>query len=392
MNQPLEQYSAMSVLIIDDEPANVELLRQLLTNKGLGRVHTETDSRQVTHQLLELRPDLVLLDLHMPHLDGFEVLAEIRRFAAGSYLPVLVLTADTTTAARNRALTEGAQDFLTKPIDAMEAVLRVANLLQTRELYTTLRRGASSADVAAEAALHVQAQCLDRIRGIIRDQAITPVFQPVVDLVTLEAVGHEGLSRFPDPDHGGPDRWFTEAFNVGLGVELEWLAARLMLDYFDTAPPEAYLAINMSPATILHVADNRLCDPVLWPRIVIEVTEHVPVEDYAALHRALAEMRSHGTRLSADDLGSGYAGFRHLIRLDADIIKLDISLVAGIHRSHEQRALVRALVSFAAEIGADVVAEGIEEPDELTALQDVGVAYGQGYLLGRPAPLASQAP
>lgn len=179
---------------------------------------------------------------------------------------------------------------------------------------------------------------------------------------------------------------------MGLGVELEWLAARSTLRYFDTALPETYLAINMSPATILHVVDNRLCDPALWLRIIIEVTEHVPVEDYAALHRALGEMHSHGTRLSADDLGSGYAGFRHLIRLKADIIKLDISLVAGIHRNHEQRALVRALVSFAAESGAEVVAEGIEEPDELTALQDIGVAYGQGYLLGRPAPLASRAP
>jgi EAL domain-containing protein (putative c-di-GMP-specific phosphodiesterase class I) len=98
-------------------------------------------------------------------------------------------------------------------------------------------------------------------------------------------------------------------------------------------------------------------------------------------------MRPQGARLSADDLGSGYAGFRHLVRLQPDIIKLDISLIAGINRSHEQQAMTRALLTFAYEVGAKVVAEGIEEPAELKTLQDLGVPWGQGYLIGRPAPL-----
>jgi EAL domain-containing protein (putative c-di-GMP-specific phosphodiesterase class I) len=120
---------------------------------------------------------------------------------------------------------------------------------------------------------------------------------------------------------------------------------------------------------------------------VIELTEQVPVEDYPALERALAPMRSRGARLSADDLGSGYGGFRHLLRLQPDIIKLDISLIGGINRNHEQQALTRALLTFAYEVGAKVIAEGIEEPAELRTLQNLGVQWGQGYLIGRPAPL-----
>jgi len=138
---------------------------------------------------------------------------------------------------------------------------------------------------------------------------------------------------------------------------------------------------------VMHLVENELCQPALWPRIVIELTEQVPVEDYPALQRALAPMRSQGARLSADDLGSGYAGFRHLLRLQPDIIKLDISLIAGINRNHEQQALTRALLAFAYEVGALVIAEGIEEPAELNTLKDLGVPWGQGYLIGRPAPL-----
>jgi EAL domain-containing protein (putative c-di-GMP-specific phosphodiesterase class I) len=142
----------------------------------------------------------------------------------------------------------------------------------------------------------------------------------------------------------------------------------------------------MSPAAILLLFHAKLCEEHVCPRIVIELTEHVPIEDYAPLHRALSDMRMHGARLAADDLGSGYAGFRHLIALSPDIIKLDISLVSGIHRSRSQRALASALIAFATDVGATVIAEGIEEAEELVVLRDLGVPWGQGYYLGRPAP------
>jgi EAL domain-containing protein (putative c-di-GMP-specific phosphodiesterase class I) len=159
-----------------------------------------------------------------------------------------------------------------------------------------------------------------------------------------------------------------------------------MLPLLQTAGAEAFLAINMSPATILRLADQELCSPEACSRIVIELTEHVPVENYDAVHRAMADMRSHGAKLAADDLGSSYAGFRHLVSLNPDIIKLDISLIRGIHRSNTQRALASALVTFARDIGATVIAEGVEEEAELDVLRAIGVPWAQGYHLGRPAP------
>jgi EAL domain-containing protein (putative c-di-GMP-specific phosphodiesterase class I)/AmiR/NasT family two-component response regulator len=373
----------MSVLVVDDDSGDAEALRGLLTGKGLERVYTETDSRKVQRLLAKHNPDLVLLALRMPNVDGFELLAQVRKFAAGAYLPVLVLSADTSTLARNRALVEGAQDFLTKPVDTTEVILRIANLLQTRELYAALRYLTSvQTQPGGE-----RAEVLARIQGVLDHRTLTPVFQPIQDLRTGATVGHEALSRFPDPTRGGPGRWFADAFHVGLGVELEWLAATSALTYFETAAPEMFLTMNMSAATVMHLVEHELCPAGLWSRIVIELTEQVPVEDFPALQRALAPLRSLGARLSADDMGSGYSGFRHLLRLRPDIIKLDISLITGIDRNHEQQALTRALLTFAHEVGAQVIAEGIEEPAELSTLQDLGVPWGQGYLIGLPAPL-----
>jgi EAL domain-containing protein (putative c-di-GMP-specific phosphodiesterase class I)/AmiR/NasT family two-component response regulator len=391
MSKPLERFAGMSVLIVDDNPSNVALLQALLDEQGLFRIYTETDPRQVPRQLAQNDPDLVLLDLHMPGVDGHEVLTQIKLYAAGSFLPVLVLTADTTTTARDRALSEGAQDFLTKPIDAAETALRIANLLRTRQLFTTLRQArlhSAHGDAAEEEGALPATR--ERILSVLRTRAITPVYQPVIDLHTLTPVGYEGLTRFPGSEYGGPDRWFSDAFDVGLGVELEWLAAHKVLNLLQALPDEEsepFLAVNMSPASVLHLLTHQLCEPELYPRIVVELTEHVPIEDYAAVHESMAAMREGGSRLAADDLGSGYAGFRHLIRLQPDIIKLDISLVRGIHRSKGQRALASALVAFAADVGARVIAEGVEESGELETLQEIGVPWAQGYFLGKPAAL-----
>ncbi len=381
MSRPLDSYAGLSVLIVDDNTSNVLFVRLLLEQQGLERIYSVTDSRDVVAELLDKRPDLVILDLHMPHLDGFQVLTQIHEFAAGRYLPVLVLTADSTTEARNRALEQGAQDFLVKPLDNVETTLRIANLLETVQLYANLRQNAARPPNNASAV--DSGAVRERIERVLHDRSIEMVYQPVVDIRTLEVVGHEALSRFPVLGFGGPDAWFADAAIVGLGVELEWLAVTLAIDQLNS-DDATFLAVNLSPAAVLSVAHLRVIPASSCSRIVIELTEHEAVEDYAAIARAVAPIREAGARLAADDLGSGYAGFRHLVRLQPDIIKLDISLVSGIHRNPGQRALARALVSFADEVGAHVIAEGVEEADELAALQELNVHWAQGYYLGRP--------
>ncbi|HEV2805654.1 MAG TPA: response regulator [Chthoniobacterales bacterium] len=131
-------FSKMKIVAIDDEPANVALLEAMLADGGFTRVKTVTDSRLAMETCLAFEPDLVLLDLMMPHVDGFSILESLRAAAGESFLPVIVLTADANESTKLRALRAGATDFLLKPFDQLEVLLRMCNLLETRRLHLQL--------------------------------------------------------------------------------------------------------------------------------------------------------------------------------------------------------------------------------------------------------------
>ena len=129
------------ILIVDDEPSNVRLLERILEISGCTSVRGTTDSREALTQYFDFEPDIILLDLNMPHLDGFAVMQQLKSaVSTEDYLPILVLTADITTDTKRRALASGAKDFVTKPLDHSEVVLRIRNLLETRFLHREMQR------------------------------------------------------------------------------------------------------------------------------------------------------------------------------------------------------------------------------------------------------------
>ena len=133
-------YPSSRILIVDDREANVRLLEQLLNQAGYHSIVSTQDARQALPLFLTQKPDLILLDLHMPHMDGFDVLEQlVPRINKGLFLPILVLTADASAETKQRALARGAKDFLTKPFDPHEVLLRVANLLETRSLHAAMK-------------------------------------------------------------------------------------------------------------------------------------------------------------------------------------------------------------------------------------------------------------
>ena len=137
---PLEFIQNSRILIVDDQEPNVLLLKRILERNGYRQFRTITDSTTVIEEFKTYQPDLLLLDLMMPKVDGYSVLTRIRECIRGeAYLPILVITADVTRAAKQKALALGAKDFLTKPIDAAEAALRIYNLLETRWLYRRIQ-------------------------------------------------------------------------------------------------------------------------------------------------------------------------------------------------------------------------------------------------------------
>jgi len=128
------------ILIVDDQAANVKLLERVLRQKGYQHVNFVTDSREVLPLFTVVQPDLILLDLMMPNIDGFSLLTQLRsRIPEDTYLPVLVLTADISREAKEKALSLGAKDFLTKPFDTTEVILRIHNLLETRFLHLKIQ-------------------------------------------------------------------------------------------------------------------------------------------------------------------------------------------------------------------------------------------------------------
>jgi putative two-component system response regulator len=130
--------SRMKILVIDNEPANVALLKALLSERGFTRLELITDSRLVLDACRDFNPDLILLDLMMPPPDGFSILQSLRETDSEVFLPVIVLTADVDKKAKIRALRAGANDFLLKPFDHLEVLLRIINLLETRRLHLQL--------------------------------------------------------------------------------------------------------------------------------------------------------------------------------------------------------------------------------------------------------------
>jgi EAL domain-containing protein (putative c-di-GMP-specific phosphodiesterase class I) len=383
-----------TVLVVDDEQANVALLERMLRAAGISRVHGITDPREVLTSYRQLDPDLVLLDLHMPHLDGFAVLDALARVVPPhDYVPVLVLTADDTPETKQRALAAGAKDFLTKPFDHTEVVLRVKNLLETRALYVGLRR--HNAALAAQVREHGERDRRDReehqrkterIERVLRGVGPTMVFQAIAELASGEVVGAEALARFAGEPRRSPDVWFAEAEEVGLGIELELAAVRAAVARFPDLPARAYLSVNVSPGAVVTGRVGEVVPGVAGERLVLELTEHARVADYDELVEALKPLRTRGTRVAVDDAGAGFAGLVHILRLLPDIIKLDIGLTRGIDHDPVRRALALSLVGFARDIGGTIVAEGIETAEELEALHHLGVTWGQGYFLARPGP------
>lgn len=379
------------VLIVDDHTADSALASSILQRAGLHQIVQVQDARLVEQSLADGLPDLMLLDLHMPIVDGFEILDMVRRRTIGTYLPVIVLSADNSMASVRRALHLGAHDYVSKPFDAVELVLRVHNLLLTGEAYQELRRSRAwlrtRLDLFEPDAMTVHSDAADirrAVRAAMDLHVIDIALQPILDLESREPVSAEALARFPDAPFVGTAAWFAAARDAGLGNELELFAVDQALELLPLLAPGQRMAVNLSPTAVVSMAERLEHYSVDWNCITVELTEHEPVDDYSVLSSSLDLLRASGAWLSIDDAGAGFASLRHILNLRPDVIKADHDIIRHVDTDPSRSALVTMLVHFAEQTGARLVAEGIETETEREALLGLGVRYGQGYLLGRP--------
>jgi EAL domain-containing protein (putative c-di-GMP-specific phosphodiesterase class I) len=285
-----------------------------------------------------------------------------------------------------------AGQFAVPAVGLLIGIIAVAEKLRefeselTANLFAERQRGREAEELAT-----LDFQRRERIRWrterIIRGEGLDVAFQPIVDLASGRVVGAEALARFTGADGSAlpTERSFLDAHAVGLGIELELAVIRLALTCQDRLPAGRYLALNVSPAVLEH--DDLAFEIAAHQpqrQLVVEITEHQPVEDYVSLSAALARLRVLGARVAVDDVGSGFASFRPVTRVNPDILKLDRTLVCGIDDDPVRQSLAAAIVSFASDVGATVVSEGIESESELCCLKGLSVGCGQGFYLARP--------
>lgn len=230
-------------------------------------------------------------------------------------------------------------------------------------------------------------EAAEAVEQVLADRAFHMAYQPIVELARGETAIVEALARFDVEPPRSPDIWFEAAWQAGLGAELELAAVEAALQDLDRLPDGCALAVNVSPLVITRPRLRHLLGVGDPRRVVLELTEHVAIADYPRVRRTLSELRSGGARLAIDDTGAGFASLSHIIKLAPDLIKLDFDLVHGIAEDPVRRSMATAIVAFAADTGAEIIAEGIETEAELEVVHQLGIRYGQGYLLGRPGHL-----
>jgi diguanylate cyclase (GGDEF)-like protein len=225
------------------------------------------------------------------------------------------------------------------------------------------------------------------------NKALTPLFQPIVSVQHGTVFGYEALIRGPEgtPLHS-PGALFSIAEELDRLVELDLLCREIAIERFSELGLDGKLFLNVTPAVILeerfqggktlHYAEREGVSP---ERLVIELTENTPIEDYDLLRQAVDHYREMGFSIAIDDLGGGYAGFRHLAELQPELIKIDRYFIRNCYSDPVRRQLIHSICEIAHGVGSLVIAEGIETSQELDVVRSLGVNYVQGYLIARPA-------
>ena len=232
------------------------------------------------------------------------------------------------------------------------------------------------------------------LHGIIAERNLHPLFQPIIDMEDMAITGYEGLIRGPsDSPLHSPLSLFKVAMEHGLTVEVEHLCRHVVMEAYAKHGLGLKLFLNVSPECLLQ-ANMRNGETLRYihelglkpENVIIELTENAPAYDYDLLRQATRHYRDMGFEIALDDLGEGFSSLRLWSEINPDYVKIDQHFIHGIDADPVKWQFVQSIQQIAKNSGAKVIAEGIETQAELVAIRNIGIAYGQGYHIGRPKP------
>jgi len=358
-----------SILVVDDDPVMGKLYSAGLGARG-AEVTVAATSEAALDLLLDGSYDLIIADKSLPGLSGDELVRALRETDQNAMRPIIMVSGHADVAERMLSYDAGVTDYVIKPVSMTELMAKVSALLRHGDAMRTSTVRATRAEQ-------------DAMRDRLVERAWQPHFQPIVRLSDLAVIGYEALTRFDDGVN--PETCFDAARRSGMGPELEIAVLEDALLAAVDLPPDSWVSVNASPSTIMDPAFGRVIAKAT-ARIVIELLETEPVGDHPDMLERVANLPG-SPLLACDDTGSGWAGLRQLVELRPQVVKLDRALVSGVDHDPTRRALISGLRHFTNEIGALLLAEGIETVGELDTLCALGVDLGQGYLLGVPMSL-----
>jgi EAL domain-containing protein (putative c-di-GMP-specific phosphodiesterase class I)/DNA-binding NarL/FixJ family response regulator len=380
------------VLIADDEENVRDSLTTVLrSDPSLEVVGTATDAASAIDLAATARPDVALLDVRMPG-GGPYAAREISRRCPPTRVVALSAFEDRDTVltmiragAHSYVGKDATNDEILKAIHGTAAGNTELTPTAMDEVYRAFADAVGSTPRREDRDLQRR-----RIRRIIQRKAVDFACQPIADIDTLRVVGVEAFARFRTLPRRPPDRWFAEADALGLQLELELTSVSAAMDQLERVPAECYLALNVSPEVVASPSFREIVGGSSPGRIVLELSERTRLRDYDTLNDGLAELRAAGARVAVDDAGTGFSSFRHIVRIAPDLIKLDMSITQDLASDPPRQALVSSLLGFAFDVGAGVVAKGVESGRDLEALRWLGVRQAQGYYLARPSRIPEQ--
>ena len=364
------------ILVVDDELNITKMMAMMLQTRGyeveIARSGEEAIKKAVA------KPDLILLDLVLPGLQGFEVCRRLREEKSTHAIPIIIVSVKYLFEDKIEGLYLGADDYITKPFDHEELFARMEAVMRRNLFFNEV--------------VHDKDVIIFELKRIIKEELITPFYQPIFYLKPFQLVGFEALSRPPTQNIlSNPELMFKAALRFGLYWDLEMVCWSKILKTAPHLGAGEKLFLNCNPYLVesprfFKIKSIFEKSNFTAKDVILEVTERSAIADFPSFYQRLKFYRDYGFNIAIDDVGGGYASLESIVETKPAIVKIDTHLINNLSDYPLKQSLIKFIVSFCRENSITSVAEGIERKEDFEALVDLGVDAGQGYLFCQPTP------